>query len=119
MPISPTSPGVYIEEAPSGVRTIRGVATAVTAFLGRAPRGDVDTAVVVTSYADFERQYGGLAVDYPLSYAVRDFYLNGGTTAVIVRLYRSPSDTTTTGYAYLTLPPSTSSSGTGTTGTGA
>jgi phage tail sheath protein FI len=33
--------------------------------------------------------FGGLHVDYPMSYAVRDFYLNGGAQAIIVRLYKS------------------------------
>ncbi len=36
MPVLTTYPGVYIEEIPSGVRTITGVATSITAFLGRA-----------------------------------------------------------------------------------
>ena len=93
MPVATSYPGVYIEEIPSGVRTITGVATSITAFLGRTPRGDVNAATVVTSYADFERRYGGLAADYPLTYAVRDFYQNGGSTAVIVRLF-APDDGT-------------------------
>ena len=42
MPITPTYPGVYIEEIPSGVRTITGVATSITAFVGRALRGPTD-----------------------------------------------------------------------------
>ena len=42
MPTTPTYPGVYIEEIPSGVRTIMGVATSITAFIGRALRGPVD-----------------------------------------------------------------------------
>lgn len=86
MPVSPTFPGVYIEEIPSGVRTITGVATSITAFLGRAPRGPVSQPTTIFSFADFERQFGGLGVDYPMSYAVRDFYLNGGREAIIVRL---------------------------------
>ncbi len=88
MPITPTFPGVYIEEIPSGVRTITGVATAITAFLGRALRGPVNKAVTINSYADFERTFGGLWLGSSLGYAVRDFYLNGGGQAVIVRLYR-------------------------------
>jgi len=36
MPVKPTYPGVYIEEIPSGVRTITGVATSVAAFVDRA-----------------------------------------------------------------------------------
>jgi uncharacterized protein len=85
MPITPTYPGVYIEEIPSGVRTITGVATSITAFIGRALHGPVNEPVVVNSYADFERIFGGLWVESTLSYAVRDFYLNGGSQALIVR----------------------------------
>ncbi len=90
MPIAPTYPGVYVEEIPSGVRTITGVATSITAFLGRAPRGPVSEPTTIFSYADFERQFGGLELDYPMSYAVRDFYVNGGSRAIIVRLVHTP-----------------------------
>ena len=89
MPITLTYPGVYIEEIPSGVRTIMGVATSVTAFIGRALRGPVDDPVTINSYGDFERIFGGLWVDGSLSYAVRDFYMNGGSKAIIVRLYHA------------------------------
>ncbi|HKS40149.1 MAG TPA: phage tail sheath C-terminal domain-containing protein [Blastocatellia bacterium] len=88
MPIAPTYPGVYIEEIPSGVRTITGVATSITAFIGRALRGPTDDPVTINSFADFERTFGGLQVSYPMSYAVRDFYLNGGSQAIIVRLQK-------------------------------
>lgn len=91
MPIQPTYPGVYIEEIPSGVRTIVGVATSITAFIGRAVRGPTDEPTTINSYGDFERQFGGINVDYPMSYAVRDFYQNGGSQAIIVRLY-APDD---------------------------
>ncbi len=87
MPVTPTYPGVYIEEVPSGVRTITGVATSITAFLGRALRGPVNKAVVINSYADFERIFGGLWVESTLGYAVRDFYLNGGSQGIVVRLF--------------------------------
>ena len=89
MPVAVTYPGVYIEEIPSGVRTITGVATSVTAFIGRAQRGPVSEPVVVNSFGDFERTFGGLSPKDPMSYAVRDFYQNGGSQAVIVRLYRA------------------------------
>ena len=91
MPIQPTYPGVYIEELPSGVHTITGVATSITAFIGRALRGPVNQATTIESYADFERIYGGLWVESTLGHAVQDFYLNGGSQAVIVRLF-SPTD---------------------------
>src|ERR1044072_268727 len=87
MPVAVSYPGVYVEEIPSGVRTITGVATSITALLGRAVRGDVSDAVVITSFGDFERKFGGLAADYPMSYAVRDFFQNGGSKAGIVRLF--------------------------------
>src|SRR5262245_63448768 len=89
MPVAPTYPGVYIEEVPSGVRTITGVATSITAFLGSALRGPADHPVTITSFGDFERTFGGLHRDFTLSYAIRDFFLNGGSQAVIVRLYKS------------------------------
>jgi uncharacterized protein len=88
MPVAATYPGVYIEEVPSGVRTITGVATSITAFVGRAASGptDEDDPVFITSFADYERRFGGLDVESPMSYAVRDFYLNGGSQALIVRV---------------------------------
>jgi Bacteriophage tail sheath protein len=89
MPVSPTFPGVYIQEIPSGVRTITGVATSIAAFVGRAARGPVNTPTTITSFGDFERIFGGLWVLSRLGYAVRDFYQNGGTTAIIVRLAHS------------------------------
>ncbi len=87
MPVNPTYPGVYVQEIPSGVRTITGVATSITAFIGRALRGPTNKAITITSNADFERIFGGLWVESMLGYAVRDFYLNGGSTAIIVRLF--------------------------------
>jgi phage tail sheath protein FI len=87
MPVQVSYPGVYIEEIPSGVRTITGVATSITAFIGRALRGPTDDAITINSYGDFERIFGGLWADSTLGYAVRDFYLNGGSQAIIVRLY--------------------------------
>jgi len=89
MPVQKTYPGVYIEEVPSGVRTITGVATSITAFVGTALRGDLDKPVTITSFADFERLFGGLWVKSPMSYAIKDFYRNGGSKAVIVRIARS------------------------------
>ena len=89
MPSALTYPGVYVEEIPSGVRTITGVATSITAFLGRAASGLTNEPTIVNSFGDFERAFGGLDVNYPLSYAVRDFYLNGGSQAIIVRLEKN------------------------------
>ena len=89
MPSALSYPGVYVEEIPSGVRTITGVATSIAAFIGRARKGPVDTAVDITSYADFERKFGELWLASTMSFAVRDFFINGGSHAVIVRLFHS------------------------------
>lgn len=86
MPTSPTYPGVYIEEIPSGVRTITGVATSITAFVGWAPKGSTDHAELVLSWADYERKFGGLDARSYLGYAVSHFFVNGGQQAYIVRL---------------------------------
>ena len=85
MPVSPTYPGVYIEEIPSGVRPIVGVATSVGAFVGYFKRGPMDKAVQIFSMGDFEREFGGLISDSEASYAIQQFFLNGGKEAWIVR----------------------------------
>ncbi len=90
MPSALTYPGVYIEEIPSGVRTITGVATSIAAFVGRARRGPVNDPVVITNYGDFERKFGGLWADSTMSFAVRDFFRNGGAQAIIVRAFGLP-----------------------------
>jgi len=99
MPITPTYPGVYIEEVPSGVRAITGVATSITAFVGRALRGLEDEPVRIASYGDYERVFGGLWVDSTMSYAVQHYYLNGGADAIIVRVTEATATAAT-----LTLP---------------
>ncbi|HEY5953508.1 MAG TPA: hypothetical protein VIT18_04035, partial [Terrimicrobiaceae bacterium] len=86
MPIQPTYPGVYIEEVPSGVRTITGVSTSITAFVGRTQKGPADRATRITNFGAFEKQFGGLWRESTLSYALRQFFQNGGTDAVVVRI---------------------------------
>ena len=105
MPPSLTYPGVYIEEVPSGVRTIVGVATSITALIGAAPIGPVDTATEVDSWAEFERSFGGLWTTSRLGFAVRDFFLNGGNRALIIRVYGgdATADTATITKGNLTL----------------
>ncbi|QQS49047.1 MAG: phage tail sheath subtilisin-like domain-containing protein [Acidobacteriota bacterium] len=95
MPTAVSYPGVYIEEIPSGVRTITGVATSITAFIGWAPKGAVDRAELVLSWSDYDRKFGGLNRDSLMSYAVYHFFNNGGQRAYIVRLVTSGSQTAT------------------------
>ena len=86
MPAALSFPGVYVEEIPSGVRTITGVATSITAFIGAARRGPIDHPVRVQSFAEFERRFGGLWRQSPMTYAVSHFFQNGGADALIVRV---------------------------------
>jgi Bacteriophage tail sheath protein len=85
VPVSPTFPGIYIEEIPSGVHPITGVATSIAAFVDFFPRGAMNTAVQVFSFGDFEREFGGLDDRSEASYAIQQFFLNGGTQAWVVR----------------------------------
>ena len=87
MPVAVSYPGVYVEEIPSGVRTITGVATSIATFVGWAARGPTKYAGLVLSWSDFERLYGGLDARSPfLGYAVSQFFINGGQQAYIIRL---------------------------------
>jgi Bacteriophage tail sheath protein len=86
MATAPTYPGVYIEEIPSGVRTITGVATSITAFVGYAPRGPVNEPRLVQSFTEFTRVFGGLSAGSTMSYAVQHFFQNGGRDALILRV---------------------------------
>jgi uncharacterized protein len=87
MPVNLTYPGVYIQELPSSSQPIVGVATSITAFIGRAARGLVNQPVTINSFADFQRNFGGLWNQSYLGFAVQDFYLNGGSQGIIVRLF--------------------------------
>src|SRR5262245_13927356 len=86
MPSALTYPVIYIEEIPSGVRTITGVSTSNTAFVDYFQRGPMNKAMRLTSYADFERVYGGLNANSEASYGIRQYYLNGGSVAFVVRV---------------------------------
>lgn len=102
MPVQVTFPGVYVQEvARSSSRTIEPVAMGICAFVGRTALGPIDLPVTISSFADFERIFGWLSADYPMSYAVSDFFANGGREAVIVRLYVPLA--TSDGVARLTL----------------
>jgi hypothetical protein len=90
-----TAPGIYIEEV-TLPRTIVGVDTGTTAFVGRAARGPVDTPTLITSFTDFERLFGGLWLKSDLGYSVQDFFDQGGRRAVVVRAHvRSLDDVAT------------------------
>ena len=89
MPIAPTYPGVYIQEVSSGVRTITGVATSITAFFGRTLKGPLNKSIRCLSFADFLRSFGGSPIESELAQSVKQFYDNGGADCYITRLARN------------------------------
>ncbi len=86
MPVAVSYPGVYIQEVPSGVHTITGVATSIAAFFGRTARGPINKAVRCLSFADFIREFGGPHPLSDLAQSVKQFFDNGGTDCYVVRL---------------------------------
>jgi hypothetical protein len=92
-----TYPGVYIQELPSPVHPITGVATSIAAFVGYTARGIDNRAQACYSFSDFQRLYGGLASNSEVSYAVQQFFQNGGAQCYVVRTpMHYPAATATT-----------------------
>jgi len=116
MPAVLSYPGVYIEEVPSGVRTITGVATSITAMVGRTRRGPLNLPVRVFSFGEFERTFGGLWDDAPLTFAALHCFQNGGSDMLVVRVALNAATCTVTlpreGGGNLVLEAATSVTGT-------
>ena len=71
---------------------MQGVSTSTAGFVGLAERGPViGQPLLVTSFADYKRMYGGYLSEAAcgnarfLPYAVEQFFLNGGARAYIMR----------------------------------
>jgi Bacteriophage tail sheath protein len=86
MPVQVSYPGVYVEEIPSGVHTITGVATSIAAFVDAFARGPLNQAVQVFSMGDFQKIFGGLSPNSEASYGIQQFFLNSGSQAYVVRV---------------------------------
>ena len=86
MPISPTYPGVYVEEIPSISPTVTGVSTSSTAFVDFFPRGEMNQAKKIQSFEEFSRSYGGFHPLSESSYGLDQFFRNGGRVAWVVRV---------------------------------
>src|SRR5690554_3573259 len=83
------SPGVYIEEIPSGSKPIEGVGTSTAVFLGYTLHGPQDTPTLISSWDDYDKQFGGLRPGSPqdlMGRAVYAYYQNGGSKAYVVRI---------------------------------
>jgi len=93
-------------EHPGSIRVIARAATNIAAFVGRTLKGPINEPVPVRSFADYTRVFGGLWQPSTLSYAVEQFFENGGRCAVIVRVVngaRPPTLTLPTAAGKLTL----------------
>lgn len=99
------TPGVYVEELHGRSPPITGVSTSTVAFIGLTRRGPfavARTPRALSSFAEFERVYGGLAVlsltpkTNFVAHAARVFFDEGGRKLVIARVkpatrWRSPT----------------------------
>ena len=125
MPITPTYPGIYIEELLSNAHTITAAPTSVTVFVGythpyKTPPANFGQAVQIFSFSDYQRAFGGLySVDWladDVGQAVNEFFLNGGAVAYVVGLQANFNDLVTKTAASipapsLTVPGSVASTG--------
>ena len=82
---SPAS-GAQLAQQSRDFHAVEGVATGVAAFVGRTLKGPVSRALTVRSFAEFQQHFGGLWQPSTLSYAVEQFFENGGREARIVRV---------------------------------
>ena len=90
------APGVYVEETSFRAKSIEGVGTSTTGFVGPARKGPVGgTPELLTSFGDFERIYGGLDnLEYGtnfLAHSVRAYFDNGGSRLYVTRVYVAPN----------------------------
>jgi phage tail sheath protein FI len=92
------APGVYVEEVSFRSKSIEGVSTTTTGFIGPARYGPVDMEPdVITSLGEFERvygdrqklQYGDVAMDNYLWHAARAFFQEGGRRLYVSRVFKA------------------------------
>ncbi|HVG18931.1 MAG TPA: phage tail protein, partial [Blastocatellia bacterium] len=89
------APGVYVEETSFRAKSIEGVSTSTTAFIGPTRKGPVSgtpgfTPELITSFGDFVRIYGGLdnlqfGVNF-LAHSVLHFFNEGGARLYVSRV---------------------------------
>jgi len=88
------TPGVYVEEVPSGNKPIEGVGTSIAAFVGLAPGGPVNQPMRISNWTQFatlfgdkqNRENGPFMEGAYLAHAVYGFFQNGGTLCWVVRI---------------------------------
>lgn len=89
---TPTPPGVYVQEVPSGARPIQAVGTRTAGFVGVAPNASafLNNAVAINNWTQFRNNFfppaGGAVAWTPLAHAVYGFFLNGGSRCYVVNV---------------------------------
>jgi phage tail sheath protein FI len=78
-------------------RTIAGSATSVTAFVGATKSGPISDPVHCSGYGEYDQCFGGLDNASEASYAVRQFFANGGRDAIVVRVEAESPESVSTG----------------------
>ena len=84
--VTPTYPGVYVEEISSGVRPISIASTSTAAFIGEAEKGGLSDAVKIYNFTQYQDLYGGFLSNSYLAHSVYQFFNNGGSQCYIVRV---------------------------------
>jgi len=91
------APGVYVEEVSFRSKSIEGVGTTTTGFVGPTRYGPLyEPPDVLTSLADFEAVYGdgqqldfdGTLIDNYMWHAARAFFTEGGSRLYVKRIYQ-------------------------------
>lgn len=87
MAVEPKNPGPASAAEPAlANRPIPSSRTLVAGFIGRAEQGPVNEPVGIGSFAEYRRVFGG-HVDYSfLSYVLLHFFMEGGESALVVRV---------------------------------
>jgi hypothetical protein len=87
---------VIVEEEEPRIRSIPAAATAVAGAVGIAERGPIGTAVLCTSFEEYQQSFGGFTANSDLALGAMGLFQNGGSQLWVVRTahYTDPSDTT-------------------------
>src|SRR5947208_1342867 len=96
MPVQPTYPGVYVQEVPSGVRTIVGVSTSIASFVGRTQMGPLGVPTRIQTLSDYLSTFGDDPTVSDMTRYVRLFFQNGGTDSWVTRIASGATSSTVT-----------------------
>jgi phage tail sheath protein FI len=105
------APGVYVEEVDTGSKPIEGVSTSTAGMLGVTERGPVNVPILITSYGEYMRWFGGLLSEELygehrfLPHAVEGFFTNGGKRVFVTRILSTDLAATASAFVFDSTPP--------------